>query len=208
MGRQRATGFFYILNVIRFQGSPAKVETTIKNTASQDGRKCRIRIPEDPGQAGKAQAAGARSDARRLCGQGGAPTGSKEARATPLSAQVEAGNVKLVKGDWNEPFLQEIELFPFGKHDDQVDAAADAFNELAAGSKGSAGSRRSMRIWRAKSWKSSARRSPSTSITSATPGGCRCRSRCSTRIGSRSGLELRQDMREAGLVDEDDGGIG
>jgi predicted phage terminase large subunit-like protein len=138
MGRQRSTGFFYIMDVLRLQGSPAKVETSIKNMAGQDGRKCRIRIPQDPGQAGKAQAA---AFVRMLAGyavKAVQPTGSKEARATPLSAQVEAGNVKLVKGDWNEPFLQEIELFPFGKHDDQVDAAADAFNELAEGSKGGA----------------------------------------------------------------------
>ena len=138
MGRQRSTGFFYVLNVLRFQGTPAKVESSLINTASQDGRKCRIRIPQDPGQAGKAQA---QQFVRMLAGyavKAVPPTGSKIDRATPFSAQVEAGNVKLVKGDWIEPFLQEVELFPFAKHDDQVDAAADAFNELAAGSKGSA----------------------------------------------------------------------
>jgi hypothetical protein len=43
-----------------------------------------------------------------------------------------------VKADWNEAFLAELETFPFGTHDDQVDAAADAFNELfdAEGSSG------------------------------------------------------------------------
>jgi hypothetical protein len=89
-----------------------------------------------PGQAGKAQAA---AYIRMLAGynvKAIRPTGSKEARATPVSAQAEAGNVKLVKADWNEPFLQEIELFPFGKHDDQVDAFSDAFNDLAAGQQG------------------------------------------------------------------------
>jgi hypothetical protein len=59
------------------------------------------------------------------------PTGSKETRATPLAAQAEAGNVKIVvKADWNEAFFAELENFPFGKHDDQVDSSADAFNEL------------------------------------------------------------------------------
>lgn len=131
-------GFFYVLDVIRFQGSPSTVETRLVNTASQDGRRVRIRIPEDPGQAGKSQA---KSFIRKLAGyavRAVRPTGTKEARATPLAAQVEAGNVKLVEGAWNEEFLQEIELFPFAKHDDQVDAAADAFNELfdANGSSG------------------------------------------------------------------------
>jgi len=32
---------------------------------------------------------------------------------------------------WIEPFLDELCTFPSGAHDDQIDAAADAFNELA-----------------------------------------------------------------------------
>jgi predicted phage terminase large subunit-like protein len=129
MGKDRE-GQFWILDVIRFQGSSSQVEKTLKNTASQDKRAVRVRIPQDPGQAGVSQA---KSFVRKLAGYSvryERPTGTKEARATPLSAQVEIGNVFLVEGDWNEPFLQEIELFPFAKHDDQVDAAADAFNEL------------------------------------------------------------------------------
>jgi predicted phage terminase large subunit-like protein len=35
-----------------------------------------------------------------------------------------------VKGKWNEAFLRELENFPEGLHDDQVDAASDAFDEL------------------------------------------------------------------------------
>ncbi|HAS16413.1 MAG TPA: terminase, partial [Nitrospiraceae bacterium] len=57
-------------------------------------------------------------------------TGSKEVRATPLASQAQAGNVKLVRGLWNEAFLLEAENFPEGKFKDQVDAAADAFDEL------------------------------------------------------------------------------
>ena len=34
---------------------------------------------------------------------------------------------------WIQPFLDELALFPSGAHDDQVDAAADAFSELALG---------------------------------------------------------------------------
>jgi predicted phage terminase large subunit-like protein len=36
-----------------------------------------------------------------------------------------------VRGPWNEAFLAELENFPEGLHDDQVDAASDAFDELA-----------------------------------------------------------------------------
>ena len=57
-------------------------------------------------------------------------TGSKEVRAAPFAAQCEAGNVRLVAGPWVETFLSELETFPMGAHDDQVDAASGAFTSL------------------------------------------------------------------------------
>ncbi len=42
--------------------------------------------------------------------------------------------MKLLRGDWNERFLDEICAFPNAQFDDQVDAFADALNELALGS--------------------------------------------------------------------------
>jgi predicted phage terminase large subunit-like protein len=124
--------------VKRFREGPANVEKAIKNTASQDGKACRIRLPQDPGQAGKSQA---KNLIRMLAGyavKAVPPTGAKDVRATPLAAQAEAGNVKILKAPWNEAFFDEMDVFPFGKHDDQIDGAADAFNELfeAEGSSG------------------------------------------------------------------------
>jgi predicted phage terminase large subunit-like protein len=60
------------------------------------------------------------------------PSANKLTRAMPLLAQAEAGNVRLVRGDWNQDFLDELTAFPGGSHDDQVDAAAHAFNALCA----------------------------------------------------------------------------
>ena len=48
----------------------------------------------------------------------------------PLASQAEAGNVYLVNGDWIPDFLNEIEIFPDGKNDDQCDAASGAFAKL------------------------------------------------------------------------------
>jgi phage terminase large subunit-like protein len=39
-----------------------------------------------------------------------------------------------VRGRWNDPFLQELEAFPEGSHDDQVDALSGAFAALTAAS--------------------------------------------------------------------------
>jgi predicted phage terminase large subunit-like protein len=132
-------GRFIITDVKRGQWGPASVERELKLTAATDGTACKIRIPQDPGAAGKADA---ETKIKLLAGyavKAKPVTGDKEQRAGPLAAQAEAGNVYLlVTGDpardkWIEPFLDEIAVFPAGSHDDQVDAAADAFLELALG---------------------------------------------------------------------------
>ena len=60
-------------------------------------------------------------------------SGSKELRAEPFAAQVNAGNVDMLRGDWNQELLEELSRFPHGAHDDQVDALSDAFAELTGG---------------------------------------------------------------------------
>jgi predicted phage terminase large subunit-like protein len=60
-------------------------------------------------------------------------TGDKEVRARPYAAQVEAGNIKLVRAPWNKEFIAEHETFPAGKYKDQVDSAGGAFAKVAIG---------------------------------------------------------------------------
>lgn len=131
------TGMFIITGCRRFRGTPMQVEQAIIGQASIDGVNVTVRLAQDPGQAGKAQA---EQMVRKLAGYAvrvERATGDKATRATPLAAQAEAGNVRvLVTGDaiadaWIQPFLDELAMFPAASHDDQVDAAADAFNELA-----------------------------------------------------------------------------
>lgn len=129
-----AEGVFYVEDVLRGRWSASAVEKTLKNTASQDGVEVTVRQPQDPGAAGKADA---ETKTRLLAGYSVITkpiTGDKATRARPASAQAEAGNVKLVRGAWNEAFLDEVCTFPNGMFDDQVDAFADALNELALGS--------------------------------------------------------------------------
>ncbi len=127
---QLKDGVYCVEDMVRFQGSPAAVERAIVNTASLDGRGVLIDLPQDPGQAGKAQA---QYLVRQLAGYSvrySTESGSKEVRAMPLSAQAEAGNVKLVRGAWNHAFINEAAVFPNGTHDDQIDAASRAFHRL------------------------------------------------------------------------------
>jgi predicted phage terminase large subunit-like protein len=122
---------FYVEDVVRGQWNPSTVETTLSNTSSQDGATVSVRMPQDPGAAGKADAATKIKLLKGYAVKAVPPTGEKSVRARPASAQAEAGNVKLVRGLWNTAFLDEVCVFPAGTHDDQVDAFADAVNELA-----------------------------------------------------------------------------
>lgn len=126
-------GLFYVMDVSRGQWSTDVRNAEIKLAASLDGADVSIRGPQDPGAAGKEAAA---AFVRLLAGYSvkTAPvTGSKITRADPFSSQVNAGNVRLLKGDWNAEFIEELRQFPQGKHDDQVDAASDAFAALSSG---------------------------------------------------------------------------
>jgi predicted phage terminase large subunit-like protein len=38
----------------------------------------------------------------------------------------------MLRGDWNREYLDEMERFPHGAHDDQVDASSGAFNKLSS----------------------------------------------------------------------------
>jgi predicted phage terminase large subunit-like protein len=129
-----ARGLYYILDIVRFHGSPLEVESRIKNVASQDGHRVRARFEQDPGQAGKAEAA---VHVRNLAGyDAGVNTvrESKGMRAKPLSAQCEAGNVKVLRGPWNEDLLRELENFDGSDQcvSDQTDSLSGGFHCLTA----------------------------------------------------------------------------
>jgi predicted phage terminase large subunit-like protein len=130
MGRDRETRIFYIIDVIRGRFSPGQREQKINTIAIFDGTSCRIRIPQDPGGAGKFEAhhlaallQGYRVSTER-------EEGTKGNRADPFAAQCEHGMVKLVEGQWNQTFVEELCAFPSGANDDQVDAASAAFRAL------------------------------------------------------------------------------
>jgi predicted phage terminase large subunit-like protein len=129
-------GQYIILHAVRRAYSAANVRNLVKSTAVTDRGEwnCfKIHIPQDPGQAGKEQAA---SYVKFLSGfsvHTKSVSGSKINRAEPLAAQWQNGNVLLLEGDWNEEFIAEMEGFPDGLHDDYVDAASDAFKAVAGG---------------------------------------------------------------------------
>lgn len=129
LGKYRKANRFVISKVTRDRVGPNGVETMLRNTAEADGPDCQVRLRQDPGQAGKAQA-------KQLVGLlAGYPvktspvTGDKVTYFSPFSSQAEAGNVDLVAG-LPEEFLRSLEGFPDALHDDDADAISTGFERF------------------------------------------------------------------------------
>jgi len=124
-------GVVYIAEVHRFKGTPDEVEATILQKAQLDGHDTITSLPQDPGQAGVYQKT---AFSRLLQGfnfEFTPESGDKQTRASPFASQLNVGNVKMLKGDWNADFIKELQLFPNGAHDDMVDSTARAYNKAA-----------------------------------------------------------------------------
>jgi predicted phage terminase large subunit-like protein len=125
---------YYVEDIVRGQWDTATRDRNIKQTAETDGKKVKIRGEQEPGSGGVFQA---QTFIRMLGGfsvKCEKATTNKEVRADAFSSQINAGNVRLVRGDWNKAFIEELRKFPRGKHDDQVDSASLAFNAIAKSS--------------------------------------------------------------------------
>jgi predicted phage terminase large subunit-like protein len=128
---QGIDGLFYILDIERVRLSAYKVDQLIRNTASRDGRDVIVKAFQDPGGAGKGEAehfirmmAGYQVEVEKI--QTDKITSSRAA-----SAQVEAGNVKVLDKCRNKEHLyDELQNFPLASHDDIVDGFTSAFNYL------------------------------------------------------------------------------
>jgi predicted phage terminase large subunit-like protein len=132
MGKRR-NGRYVIADVTNDRLTANDVRQKIKLTAQTDHAKykrVRIRLPQDPGQAGKDQA---QSYIKFLSGfnvTAVPESGSKEVRAEPMAAQWQAGNFDVLIADWNEPYFNQLESFPVSKYKDMVDGGSSAFAEL------------------------------------------------------------------------------
>ena len=124
---------FYIIDVIRDRWIPADRNEIIKQSAKMDSARPGFRktyFEEQPG------AAGVETSTNLIASLAGYPvesdrvTGSKSTRAEPLASQAKAGNVFLLRGEWNAAFLSELASFPRGRFSDQVDSASGCLAKL------------------------------------------------------------------------------
>jgi predicted phage terminase large subunit-like protein len=140
-------GIYFVEDVKRFKRDPYQVEQAIALVAEMDGKRITVGIEEEQGASGKSLIDHYRRNVLRgftvMASRPGSSrtlrfgndnaikaSGSKVARAMPWASAAGAGNVKLMRGDWNKAFLDEVGQFPLSGHDDQVDAVSGAFGIL------------------------------------------------------------------------------
>ena len=139
---KRKNGRIVILDVINKRMNSSDVRSTVLNTARADRAayksRYRIRMNQDPGQAGVDQKeqyikllSGFSVNIER-------ESGSKEVRAEPLSAQWIIGNVDVLNRVWTNEYLNQLDGFPDRKFKDMADASATGFMELEKMNVGSA----------------------------------------------------------------------
>lgn len=139
---KRKNGRYIVADMINRRLDSAEVRELIKMTCIADKAKYgRVitRLPQDPGQAGKAQA---QSFLKFLSGFAVKilpESGDKVTRAEPFSAQwlglegMDKGNVDILAADWNEMYFNQLESFPQSQFKDMVDASSSAFSEIENG---------------------------------------------------------------------------
>lgn len=121
-------GRIYIEHAIAGYYSAAEREKVIRQTAEMDGRKVRIYIEQEPGSGGLESA---QATIRNLAGFAtfaDRPSGDKDTRLEPFAAQAQAGNVYLLRGEWNMDYIEEMIAIPSGARRDQGDATSGAYN--------------------------------------------------------------------------------
>jgi len=133
----RSDSSYEIQDLVRGQWSGRTIEQVVAQTAMQDGRDVIIRMEQEPGSSGKNIIDHyTRNVLYGYSFDGSRATGSKTDRAYPSAVAMEKGLVTMVTGPYMRDFINELEAFPAGAHDDQVDAFAGAFNEAAFNRRG------------------------------------------------------------------------
>jgi predicted phage terminase large subunit-like protein len=114
----------------------AAFKDKIVEVATHDGSLVPIFIEQEPGAGGVNQIEELKIYIKEKCPvhvvvEGHRPEGDKVMRANPWFAEAKNGHIYMLKGAWNNPFLNQLASFPVGMHDDKVDGVSGARQVIA-----------------------------------------------------------------------------
>lgn len=126
-----AAGNIYILHMKRLKGKWPQTKPVIIQTAIDDGGDVAVAIEANGTQLGYYD--DIRAD-KKMTGRlvvPDRPEGNKEMRASIWGSRLEDNLIYVVRGEWNQALFDEMDVFPNGEHDDQVDAISGAVAIMA-----------------------------------------------------------------------------
>lgn len=137
MGRNTVTGECIILECDQKRLNPSAVYDEFRsrceywrNYLAKYGYSLKVRWEREPGSASKREAMILVKMLPWADARGIPSSGSKLDRARPLAAQAEHGFVKILKGNWNEQWLNHMHSQP-AEHDDMMDSCTGAYFDLS-----------------------------------------------------------------------------
>lgn len=86
-------------------------------------------VEVEPKASGKSLVQTLRKETSLNVKEGIPPAKDKVARVKDVSPKMESGRVKLIRGLWNDEFLNQLALFPNAKHDEYVDCVTMMLNK-------------------------------------------------------------------------------
>jgi predicted phage terminase large subunit-like protein len=128
-------GYFLIVDVSRDRCEPAGVEDLIDYNTTLDEEDCVLGLEQEPGASGKTEVFFYVRKYPNLDVQVFPKTSDKSKLTCwkPAARAAKKDKIKILRGTWNQAFLQEAEAVTDGTqpgHDDQIDAFAGAYNYL------------------------------------------------------------------------------
>jgi len=134
---RRHGGEYTVTECIDFQEGPAEVERRFVSEtrrraqlAQADGARFLVRWELEPGSASRREARRLTQLLTGLDARAVPPQGDKLSRARALAAQSFAGNVHLLRGPWNDRWLNHLHNQPDIGEDDIMDASSGSYNTL------------------------------------------------------------------------------
>lgn len=130
--RSTSTKKFYLAHSASKRGGPGDVERFIAKQHEDDPKALDWSIPKDPGTGALYAGYVIREIAPGRYVEATPEAKDKITRAKPVSAQAEHGNFVIIRHPGWEQTRAELIDFPYGDHDDLVDAISRAFAALVA----------------------------------------------------------------------------
>lgn len=132
VGRDLVTKKFYLWHTAAIRGGPGDVEKFLSDLHNDDASTIDWSVPEDPGTGKLYADYVVRELAAGRYVHTSPEVKDKVTRAKPVSAQAQHGNFVIVRHPGWEQARQELVDFPYGEHDDIVDAISRAFAACVA----------------------------------------------------------------------------